>query len=117
VLYYAPHAQFMNVLNSVFMAVPYPDEYRSWTELLAGRSEDPVAVVRDQLDSEYLVLSRFVTEPRLLQQLEASPDARLVYAGYTLVFRLDPNPLPPDPNPTPLPAAAIPAASNTEPQR
>jgi hypothetical protein len=102
VLYYAPHAQFMNVLNSVFMAVPYPDEYRAWSELLAGRSEDPVAVVRDQLDSQYLVLSRFFTEPRLLQQLEENPGVQRVYAGYTLVYRLHPNTSPSDPAQSPL---------------
>ncbi|HUP25197.1 MAG TPA: hypothetical protein VNB06_19945 [Thermoanaerobaculia bacterium] len=100
VLYYAPHAQFMNVLNSVFMAVPHPDEYRAWREVLAGRSEDPVAVVRDQLDSEYLVLSRFFTEPRLLQQLDEHPGARRVYAGYTLVYRLQPDASPPVPEPS-----------------
>jgi hypothetical protein len=88
VLYYAPQARFLNVLNSVFMAVPYPDEYRAWRRVLAG-DDDVVSTLRGPLDSDHLVLSRFSTEPRLLEQLQADPRARLVYAGYTLVYRLD----------------------------
>jgi hypothetical protein len=99
VLYYAPHARFLNVLNSVFMAVPHPDEYRAWRQVLAGESEDPVTTLREQLDSDHLVLSRFFTEPRLLAALRNHPRAELVYAGYTLVFRLHGPPADHEPTP------------------
>lgn len=88
-LYFAPQAQFLNVLNAVFMAVPYPDEYRAWRKVLAGEAEDVVATLRDELDSDFLVVSRFFTAPRLLEQLRADPRVRPIYSGYTLVFRLD----------------------------
>jgi hypothetical protein len=89
VLYYAPHALFLNVLNSVFMAVPHPDEYRTWTSVLDGSATDPVTAVREDLDSDYLVLSRFFANPRLLESLQRDPRAELVYAGYSLVYQLE----------------------------
>jgi hypothetical protein len=85
-LFWAPEASYLNVLDPVFMAVPYPELYRLQRRVFAGDEPDVPQAVVAGLESEYLAISRFLAPPRLIARLAADPRARLVYGGWTLLY-------------------------------
>lgn len=90
-MYFAPQASYLNVLDPVFMALPYPEAYQTQRALFDGRESDGALAVKADLDSDYLAFSRFHRAPRLIERLADDPRFAPVYQGYNLLYRLEPN--------------------------
>lgn len=101
---FAPHALYLNVLDPVFMAVPYPEAYAAVRGIFEGAEPDLVTALLRTLDSEVLVISRFHRPQEVVSALYAHPQLAPIYEGYTLAFRV----LPPSPGAA-LPWALAPA--------
>lgn len=66
--WFAPQARFLNVLDPIFMALPYPREYRLLQDLLSGREPDvPRAILA--LGADHLLLVRSDAPAALLSRL------------------------------------------------
>lgn len=89
-MYFAPQASYLNVLDPVFMALPYPEAYQAQRALFDGREADPAMAVKADLDSDYLAFSRFHRAPLLVERIAADPRFVPVYQGYNLLYRLEP---------------------------
>ena len=81
-LFFAPQALYLNVL--------YPRQHAALREIYDGRAVDIPRTLRRDLDSDFLIVSRFHRAPELLERL--ADDPRLVprYAGYTLIYEVVP---------------------------
>lgn len=91
--FWAPKtAGFLNDLDPVFMAVPYPDVYRLQRSVFDGTEPDVPVAVAAGLDSDHLAMSRFLMPPSLAARLTADPRVQLVYDGWSLLFRIAPPP-------------------------
>ncbi|MDA8016205.1 MAG: hypothetical protein MPN21_02055 [Thermoanaerobaculia bacterium] len=88
--FWAPTASFLNDLDPVFMAVPYPEAYWLQRSVFDGSEPDVPMAVAAGLDSDYLAMSRFLMPPRLAARLTADPRAQLVYEGWNLLYRMTP---------------------------
>ena len=89
-LYFAPQASYLNVLDPVFMALPYPEAYQAQRALFDGRESDAALAVKAELDSDFLAFSRFHRAPKLHERLQGDPRFVPVYQGYNLLYRLAP---------------------------
>lgn len=89
-MYFAPQASYLNVLDPVFMALPYPQAYQVQRDLFEGREADPAMAVEAELDSGYLAFSSFHRAPRLRERIAADPRFVPLYQGYNLLYRLEP---------------------------
>ena len=84
--FWSPRAQFLNVLDPIFMALPHPDLYELQRTLFAGSEPDvPLALAR--LDSDWIEFSRAATPPLLASRLEGDPRLDIVYRGIHLLAR------------------------------
>lgn len=90
-MYFAPQASYLNVLDPVFMALPYPDAYQAQRALFDGRESDAALAIKADLDSDFLAFSRFHRTPRLLERISGDPRFAPVYQGYNLLYRLEAN--------------------------
>lgn len=87
-LYFAPQASFLNVLDPVFMAVPFPAAYAAQRKLFAGQEPDTALMVARELDSEFLAFSAFHPSPLLAARLEGDPRWVARHRGYSLLYQL-----------------------------
>lgn len=81
--FYAPRGRYLNVLDPVFMAVPFPREYELQRRIFDGREPDVPFVTATLLDSDHLAYTpqepgpplrrRLATDPRI-DQLHGMPD-------------------------------------------
>ncbi|TNF71833.1 MAG: hypothetical protein EP299_10820 [Acidobacteria bacterium] len=81
--FYAPQARYLNVLDPVFMAVPFPREYELQRRIFDGREPDVPFVTATLLDSDHLAYTpqvpgsplrrRLAVDPRI-DQLHGMPD-------------------------------------------
>lgn len=89
-MYWAPQAAYLNVLDPVFMALPYPGPYRVLREVFEGREPDLPRALRQDLLSDYILVSRFHPTPRLLERFGADPRFETLYEGLTFLYRVVP---------------------------
>jgi hypothetical protein len=81
--FYAPQAHYLNVLDPVFMAVPFPQEHELQKRVFDGREPDVPFVTMTLLDSDHLAYTpqepgsplrrRLATDPRI-EQRHGMPD-------------------------------------------
>ena len=90
--FWAPTAFFLNDLDPVFMAVPFPEAYRLQRSVFDGTEPDVPMALAAGLDSEYLAMSRFLMPPLLATRLTGDPRAQRVYNGWNLLYRMTPLP-------------------------
>jgi hypothetical protein len=88
-MFSAPWAQFLNVLDPVFMAVPNPRPYRLQSDLFDGSEPDP-ALAAASLDSDFIVIPLGDETRRLAERLAADPRIQPLYRGFNGVFRVNP---------------------------
>jgi hypothetical protein len=87
-MFWAPQATFLNVLDPIFMAVPFPQAYGALRAILEDREPDIPLALRRDLASDHLALSRYHQPGALIQRLEADPRLRPLHQGYTLLFQV-----------------------------
>lgn len=89
-MYWAPQAAYLNVLDPVFMALPYPGPYRVLREVFEGREPDLPWALRQELVSDYVVVSRFHPAPQMLERFGSDPRFETLYEGLTYLYRVVP---------------------------
>ena len=87
-MFWAPQATYLNVLDPIFMAVPFPEAHRSLQSILEDREPDIPRALQEDLLSDHIALSRFHQPSGVIERLRADPRVRTVYEGYTLLFQL-----------------------------
>jgi hypothetical protein len=90
-MFMAPWASFLNVLDPIFMAAPYPRLYQLQSDLFDGSEPDP-ALAAAGLDSEFIACPLDGDTRLLAERLAADPRVRTLYRGYNGVFRVGPAP-------------------------
>ena len=89
-LFWAPQGAYLNVLDPVFMAVPFPEVYAAQRRVFDGEEPDIPRVLVEELDSDFLAASRFHRQPEMLERLRHDPRIRAVYQAHTLLFQVVP---------------------------
>jgi hypothetical protein len=91
-MFWAPQAFYLNVLDPVFMAVPFPAVYASQRAVFDGSEPDVPLAVERRLASDYVVCSEQGSlTAKLLSRLSADPRAASLHRGFDAVFRLLPS--------------------------
>jgi len=90
-MFWAPQATYLNVLDPVFMAVPFPAAHQAERALFEGREPDVPFALKAKLDCDFLALSHFHQPRLLLDRIAADPRLRLRYQRYTLLYETVPD--------------------------
>ncbi len=88
-MFAAPWARFLNVLDPVFMALPYPRQYAVQRALFDGSEPDP-PLAAAELDSDFIVCPMEGETGRLVERLAADPRVQILHRGFNGVFRIRP---------------------------
>jgi len=88
-MFSAPWARFLNVLDPVFMAVPYPRLYEVQSHLFDGTEPDPPLAAVAGLESDYIVCPLGETR-ELVERLSADPRVTALHRGFNGVFQIRP---------------------------
>ncbi|HEY4588073.1 MAG TPA: hypothetical protein VII86_02555, partial [Thermoanaerobaculia bacterium] len=88
-MFMAPWASFLNVLDPIFMAAPYPRQYQLQSDLFDGSEPDP-ALAAAGLDSEFIACPLDADTRLLVARLSADPRVQTLYRGFNGVFRVGP---------------------------
>lgn len=88
-VFYAPEARYLNLLDPVFMAVPYPEIYDIQRAVYEDREPDVPLQMVSSLESDWIAFWR-TPRPGLLARLKADPRAELHYAGRHVLARVRP---------------------------
>lgn len=83
---WAPQGRYLNALDPVFMAIPFPEEQRLLEEVLAGREPDVPAAVAGALASDHLVYPTIGHE-RLDERLRGDPRVEVLHRGTLTLVR------------------------------
>ena len=89
-MFMAPWARFLNVLDPVFMALPYPRQYAAQLALFDGSAPDPPLTVVAELDSDFIVCPMEGETRRLVERLTGDPRVEVVHRGFNGVFHIRP---------------------------
>jgi hypothetical protein len=90
--FWAPQAYYLNVLEPLFMAAPFPAEYEAQRRIFAGVEPDVATVAKKTLDSDFLAFDRSDAPPLLLDRLRDDPRARFRNGGANVLVELRPDP-------------------------
>lgn len=86
--FWAPQGRYLNVLEPLFMARPFPAEYEAQRRIFAGLEPDIPATAKTTLDSDFLAFDRTSAPPQLLDRLNGDPRVRVRYAGANALLEL-----------------------------
>jgi hypothetical protein len=86
--FWAPQGRYLNVLDPIFMALPYPRQYRALRAIYSGAEPDVPREVTTTLDSDYIALDTTAVPPILLERLARDPRAVLVRGGVNVLYRI-----------------------------
>lgn len=86
--FWAPQGRYLNVLDPLFMALPYPDAYRAQRIVFEGREPDVPLVVKRTLDSDYIAF-RMRDSQELYERVQNDPRVIPLYRGYAFLGRID----------------------------
>jgi hypothetical protein len=86
--FFAPHGRYLNVLDPVFMAVPFPRLYATQRRLFEGVEPDVAHVTKYVLDSDYLA---FPADTPLFERVQHDPRIVPLYSGATFLGRIVPS--------------------------
>jgi hypothetical protein len=85
----APQGRYLNLLDPIFMAVPFPAAYAIQKNVWNGHEADVPYVVKTHLDSDYIVFP-YKRHMQLFRRLFKDPRAKLLYLGNSALFCLVP---------------------------
>ncbi len=87
---WAPRARYLNVLDPIFMARPYPEAFAVQARIFAGDEPDvPLRLVAG-LDSDWIAYSRAAPTGRLTERLVHDPRAAVRHGGSNALFQILP---------------------------
>lgn len=89
-VFYAPRAQYLNLLDPVFMALPYPEIYDLQRGVFEDREPDVPLRLVSSLESDWIAFRRS-TRTALFDRLMADPRIEPRYAGYHFLARVKPD--------------------------
>lgn len=84
--FWAPQGRYLNVLDPIFMVVPYPTVYASQRGVFDGSEPDVPGVVKHVLDSDYIA---FDSSTPLFERVQADPRIVPLHTGFTFLGRID----------------------------
>lgn len=87
----APQGRYLNVLDPVFMAVPYPRQYAAQRALFDGSDPDPAFTAKAVLDSDYLAFDWTDVPRALIARVKSDPRFRVPYGGYNVLLQIVPS--------------------------
>ncbi|HEX6086763.1 MAG TPA: hypothetical protein VF266_19685 [Thermoanaerobaculia bacterium] len=87
--FFAPQGRYLNVLDPVFMAVPFPRVYAAQRRLFEGLEPDVAHVTKHVLDSDYLAIP---ADSPLFERVQHDPRIVPLYSGATFLGRIVPSP-------------------------
>lgn len=90
-MFAAPWARYLNVLDPVFMAAPYPRQYAAQLALFDGSEPDPPLAAVASLDSEFIACPLEGETQRLVERLSADPRIQSLHRGFNGVFHVLPS--------------------------
>jgi hypothetical protein len=90
--FWAPQAHYLNVLEPLFMALPFPAEYAAQRRIFAGVEPDVARVAKTTLASDFLAFDRTDAVPLFLDRLRGDPRFRLRNGGVNVLVELRPDP-------------------------
>jgi hypothetical protein len=89
--FFAPQGSYLNVLDPIFMAIPYPEEHRAQLSVFGNREPDVPLLVKTRLDSDFIAVDRFNEPAALADRLVVDPRIRVRYGGYHLLAEVLPD--------------------------
>jgi hypothetical protein len=87
-VFWAPQAAYLNVLDPLFMRAADPARYRTYVEVVEGREPDVPLVARAEFDSEFYADDGQYPGPR--RRLRGDPRAVALHDGLGFAFRMAP---------------------------
>jgi hypothetical protein len=84
--FWAPQGRYLNVLDPIFMALPYPKEYATQRKLFDGTAPDVVASMR-ALDSDFIAFDWTDATGPFLERVRSDPRLRVIYGGYNVLMQ------------------------------
>jgi len=88
-MFFAPQAFYNNVLDPIFMAVPYPEAYAAQRRIFADREPDVPGTLVAELDSDHLAFSTLQPSVGLPRRLAGDQRVTLAHRGPALLYRLE----------------------------
>jgi hypothetical protein len=88
---WAPQGRYLNVLDPVFMAFPYPRQYAEQRAIFDGRHPDVPFAAKSSLDSDFVALDWSDAPPVLIDRMKSDPRLRIRYGGYNLLAEIVPS--------------------------
>ena len=89
-LLWAPQGLYLNVLDPVFTAVPFPAAHEAQRGIFDGSEPDVPWLAASALNSEFVAFSTATTEPRLSARLASDPRVRPLYRQVNALYQLLP---------------------------
>lgn len=90
--FWAPQGRYLNVLEPLFMAGPFPAQYAAQRRIFNGTEPDIPTIAKTTLDSDFLAFDRTSAPPELLDRLNGDPRVRVRYAGANVLVELRDDP-------------------------
>ncbi len=90
-LFWAPQGRYLNALDPVFMAVPYPEVHRAQAAVFDGSAPDVPLAVGTVLDSDHLAFAPATASAVLGQRLAADPRVAARHRGIHQLFAIVPD--------------------------
>ncbi len=90
-LFWAPQALYLNVLDPIFMAVPFPEAHAAHRAVVTGDEPDVPWALHARLDSDHLAAPLLAMSERLLARTMADPRIETRFAGLTRLYAMTPD--------------------------
>ncbi len=88
--FFAPQGRYLNLLDPVLMALPFPELARLERAVFSGEEPDLPLAVAVGLQSEYLAFSAYSSAPELLERAARDPRLLLQGPGPDRLYRIEP---------------------------
>lgn len=88
-VFWAPQGRYLNIYDSTFMYVPYPQLWEAQAALFAGSDPDIVGTMRGPLQSDYLAFDATGMPQNFVERTRHDPRLRVIYGGYNVLLGYD----------------------------
>jgi hypothetical protein len=88
---WAPQGRYLDVLDPIFMARPFPRQYAVQRAMFSGVHPDLPFAARADLDSDFVALDWSDVPRQLIERIKADPRLRVRYGGYNVLAEVVPS--------------------------